>query len=41
EEQAKAESGDWQAEAGLSALLRDSEELLWKLRIFALINRGP
>lgn len=41
EERAKAESGDWQAEAGLSTLLRDSEELLWKLRIFALLNRGP
>ena len=36
--QAQAEAGDWQAEASLAALLRDSEELLWKLRIFALLN---
>ncbi|MGD9495500.1 MAG: hypothetical protein AB7Y46_04220 [Armatimonadota bacterium] len=33
-----AAAGDWQAEASLSALLRESDELLWRLRIFALLN---
>lgn len=37
--QAQAAAGDWQAEAQFSSLLRDSEALLWKLRIFALLNR--
>ncbi len=36
--QAEAAAGDWQAEASLSGLLRDSQALLWKLRIFALLN---
>jgi len=36
--QTQAQEGDWQAEASLSALLRDSQELLWKLRIFAMLN---
>lgn len=31
--------GDWEAEAKLAKLLIDSEEMLWKLRIFALLNR--
>jgi len=38
EAQANAAAGDWQAEASLSGLLRDSEALLWRLRIFALLN---
>ncbi len=38
EAQANATAGDWRAEASLSGLLRDSEALLWKLRIFALLN---
>ena len=38
EAQASATAGDWQAEASLSGLLRDSRALLWKLRIFALLN---
>lgn len=37
--QAQAAAGDWRAEAQLSGLLRDSDALLWKLRIFALLNR--
>lgn len=36
--QARARAGDWQAEASLASLLRDSQDLLWKLRIFALLN---
>ncbi len=38
EQSAKATAGDWQAEAALSKLLRDSDDLLWKLRIFAMLN---
>ncbi len=33
-------AGDWEAEAKLAKLLIDSEELLWKLRTFALLNKG-
>lgn len=32
-------AGDWEAEAKLAKLLIDSEEMLWKLKIFALLNR--
>ncbi|MBI2298847.1 MAG: hypothetical protein HYU66_07850 [Armatimonadetes bacterium] len=37
-EQGAADTADWQAEARLSGLLRTSEELLWELRIFAMLN---
>jgi hypothetical protein len=36
----KGAAGDWQAEAALAGLLINSEELLWKLKIFAMLNEG-
>lgn len=35
---AKADGGDWIAEADLSAMLADSDDLFWKLRAFAALN---
>ncbi len=35
---AAADAGDWIAEADLCAALRESEDLLWKLRTFAVLN---
>ena len=35
---AKAEGGDWKAEADLSNLLENSADLFWKLRAFAALN---
>ncbi len=32
-------AGDWEAEAKLAKLLIDSEEMLWKLKVFALLNK--
>jgi len=36
----KAQHEDWQAEADLAELWRNSQDLLWRLRIFALLNRS-
>jgi hypothetical protein len=36
----QAEAGDWTAEADLAKLWRDSEDLFWRLRIFAVLNRA-
>ena len=35
---AKADDGDWMAEADLATTLADSEDLFWKLRAFAALN---
>lgn len=35
-----AQQGDWRAEAALAALIRSSEDLMWKLRAFAVLNRA-
>jgi hypothetical protein len=37
---AQAQAGDWQAEAELAQVLRDSADLFWKLRAFAVLNRA-
>ena len=37
---AKAEAGDWTAEADLAQVWRDSEDMFWRLRIFALLNQA-
>ena len=34
----RADAGDWQAEADMATALRDSEELFWRLKIFAALN---
>ena len=36
---AKGQSGDWQAEADLAGVIRDSEDLFWRLKTFAVLNR--
>jgi len=36
---AQADTGDWTAEADLAQVLGDSEDLFWRLRIYALLNR--
>ncbi len=36
---AKGEAGDWQAEAQLAGLIRSSEDLFWKLKTYAMLNR--
>lgn len=36
---AKGQGGDWQAEADLATVFRSSEELFWKLRTFAVLNK--
>lgn len=36
---AKGQGGDWQAEAELATVIRGSQDLLWKLRTYALLNR--
>jgi len=36
---AKGQSGDWQAEADLAGVIRNSEDLFWKLKTFAVLNR--
>lgn len=35
---AKADAGDWTAEADIAQLLRDSEDMFWRLKIFAVLN---
>jgi hypothetical protein len=35
----KGQGGDWRAEAELAATLRNSEDLFWKLKIYAVLNR--
>lgn len=35
----KADAGDWQAEADIAQALRDSEDLFWRLRTFAALNK--
>jgi hypothetical protein len=35
---AKADAGDWQAEADIAQALRGADELFWRLRIFAALN---
>jgi hypothetical protein len=37
---AKGQGGDWQAEADLAGVIRDSEDLFWKLKTFAVLNRN-
>lgn len=34
----KADAGDWTAEADIAQLLRDSDDLFWRLKIFAALN---
>ena len=34
----RADAGDWQAEADMATALRDSEDLFWRLKIFAALN---
>jgi len=36
---AKADAGDWQAEAEMAEALKDSDDLFWRLRTFAVLNR--
>jgi len=36
---AKGQGGDWQAEGELAGVLRSSEELFWRLKTFAMLNR--
>ena len=38
---AKADAGDWQAEAEMAQLLQGSETLFWRLRTFAILNNPP
>lgn len=35
---ARADAGDWGAEADMAQALRDSEEMLWRLRCYAVLN---
>lgn len=37
---AQAQAGDWQAEAELAQVLRNSEDMFWKLKTFAVLNRA-
>lgn len=37
---ARADGGDWSAEAELAALLNDSADMFWKLKTLALLNQG-
>ena len=37
----KADAGDWQAEADMAQALRDSDDLFWRLKIFAALNNPP
>jgi hypothetical protein len=38
--QEKAGAGDWRAQAEMASLVLGSEDLMWKLRIFAALNGG-
>jgi hypothetical protein len=36
-----ADAGDWQAEADMAQAQRDSDDLFWRLKIFAVLNNPP
>jgi len=36
---ARAQAGDWQAEGELAGLLQSSQDLFWRLKTFAVLNR--
>ena len=35
----KGQGGDWQAEADLARVMQSSQDLYWKLKTFAVLNR--
>ena len=37
---AKGQEGDWKAEADLCDVVRNSENLFWKLKTYAVLNGG-